>query len=146
MAISPPSDLILDVAKAADPVAFKEATARLRSMAAGGSGEGFALAFQGASNRVSAAENSFRNAGSETASKAKSPGEDFEAMILTQFVETMLPDNAEMVFGKGSAGEIWKSMLAEQVATQLAASGGVGIADMIKNSLHQAKPNQGETA
>lgn len=146
MAISPPSDLILDVAKAADPVSLKEATGRLRSISAGGSGDGFALAFQSATNRATAAGNSFRTAGLEAASKAKSPGEEFEAMILTQFVETMLPDDAEMVFGKGSAGEIWKSMLAEQVATQLAASGGVGIADMIEDSLNQAKPNQGETA
>ncbi|WP_269581826.1 rod-binding protein [Roseibium sp. Sym1] len=146
MAISPPSDLILDVAKAADPAGLKEATSRLRSIGAGGSGEGFSLAFQGASNRVSSADNSFRTAGSEVASKARSPGEKFEAMILTQFVETMLPDDAEMVFGKGSAGEIWKSMLAEQVATQLAASGGVGIADIIKDSLNQATVEHGEKA
>lgn len=137
MAISPPSDLILDVARAADPVDLKEATGRLRSFAAGGSGEGFALAFEGASNRATAAGNSFRATGSSVAGKAKSPGEDFEAMILSQFVETMLPDNAETVFGKGSAGEIWKSMLAEQVANQLAASGGVGIADMISDTLDQ---------
>lgn len=145
MAIAPPSDLILDVARAADPVALKEATGRLRSISAGGSGEGFALAFQGASSRAAAAGTSFRTPGATQDAK-KSPGEDFEAMILTQFVETMLPDNAEMVFGKGSAGEIWKSMLAEQVATQLAASGGVGIADMIKDGLTQAPSNKGDTA
>ncbi len=137
MAITPPSDLILEVSKAADPVGLREATSRLRSIAAGGSGDGFALAFKGASSRVSPDGNGFRAAGSTAlgGSAARSPGEKFEAMILTQFVETMLPDDAEMVFGKGASGEIWKSMLAEQVATQLAASGGVGIADMISDSL-----------
>lgn len=146
MAISPPSDLILDVAKAADPVELRDATSRLRSIAAGGSGEGFALAFQDASSHAFDVGTRFRAAGSSNAAPAKTPGEDFEAMILTQFVETMLPDDAEQVFGKGSSGEIWKSMLAEQVATQLAASGGVGIADMINDSLTQATPDKGDTA
>lgn len=146
MAISPPSDLILDVAKAADPVELRQATSRLRSIATGGSGEGFALAFQDASTRAFEAGSNFRSNGAVAATAAKSPGEDFEAMILTQFVETMLPDDAEQVFGKGSSGEIWKSMLAEQVATQLAASGGVGIADMINDSLTQATADKGDTA
>jgi flagellar protein FlgJ len=149
MAISPPSDLILDVAKAADPVGLAEATSRLRSLAAGASdasGAGFSLAFQSASNRVTSAESSVRATGTHSADAAKSPGEKFEAMILTQFVETMLPDDAEMVFGKGSSGEIWKSMLAEQVANQLAASGGVGIADLISDSLKQGTLDQGVKA
>jgi Rod binding domain-containing protein len=58
-------------------------------------------------------------------------------MILSQFVETMLPDDSEAVFGSGTAGEIWKSMLAEQVANQLAASGGVGIAGLISDTLEK---------
>ncbi|GAB4543404.1 MAG: rod-binding protein [Roseibium sp.] len=146
MAISPPSDLILDVAKAADPAGLAEATSRLRSIAEGASGAGFSLAFQSVSNRVTSADNSVRATGTHVNEAAKSPGEKFEAMILTQFVETMLPDDAEMVFGKGASGEIWKSMLAEQVATQLAASGGVGIADLISDSLQKATLDQGVKA
>ncbi|GAA0770984.1 hypothetical protein E1180_11970 [Roseibium denhamense] len=137
MAITPPSDLILDVAKAADPMEIKEAANRLRSIAAGGSGAGFELAYAGASNRADANINGFRDAASVRSEADKSPGEKFEAMILTQFVETMLPQNAEAVFGKGTAGEIWKSMLAEQVANQLAASGGVGVADLISDTLNK---------
>jgi len=146
MAIAPPSDLILDVAKAADPTGLAEATSRLRSLAAGASGEGFSLAFQSVSNRVTSADNSVRATGTQDPAGSKSPGEKFEAMILTQFVETMLPDDAEMVFGKGTSGEIWKSMLAEQVANQLAASGGVGIADMISDSLKAGTLDQGVKA
>jgi len=146
MAISPPSDLILDVAKAADPMALKEARNRLHALANGVSGEGFQVAFQGASDRVANGLTSARARGSDAAQPARSPGEDFEAMILTQFVETMLPDEAEQVFGKGSAGDIWKSMLAEQVAGQLAASGGVGIAEMINDSLSQTTHDKGDTA
>ncbi|MHA7772929.1 rod-binding protein [Roseibium sp. M-1] len=137
MAISPPSDLILDVVKAADPVSLADATERLRSISAGGSGEGFQLAFTGASNRASTEMSSVRATGTDTAAVTKSPAKQFEAMILTQFVETMLPQDSEEIFGKGAAGEIWKSMLAEQVANQLAASGGVGIADLISDTLNK---------
>jgi len=137
MAISPPSDLILDVAKAADPVHMAEATNRLRSLSAGGSGEEFQLAFADASNHASADITGFRPAGSDAGAVARSPAKQFEAMILTQFVETMLPQETEEIFGKGTAGEIWKSMLAEQVANQLAASGGVGIADLISDTLNK---------
>jgi hypothetical protein len=40
----------------------------------------------------------------------------------------MLPKNAESVFGKGTAGGIWKSMMAEKLADQISRSGGIGIA------------------
>jgi len=137
MAISPPSDLILDVAKAADPVSLQDATNRLRSIAVSGSGAGFELAFSDASNRAETAFTRYSAKASGVAAAEKSPAEKFEAMILSQFVETMLPENAETVFGEGATGEIWKSMLAEQVANQLAASGGVGIADMLSDTLNQ---------
>jgi len=137
MAISPPSDLILDVVKAADPVSRQAATHRLRSIAASGTGEGFGLAFADASAGWEADFNRFSAAGAVKAGQGKSPAEKFEAMVLSQFVETMLPENAEAVFGEGATGEIWKSMLAEQVSNQLAASGGVGIADLISNTLNQ---------
>ncbi|MEM9634772.1 MAG: rod-binding protein [Pseudomonadota bacterium] len=137
MAISPPSDLILDVAKAADPVNLQEATSRLRSIASSETGEGFDLAFAGASGRAEEAFDGFRETATTDVEQHKSPAEKFEAMILSQFVETMLPDNAEAVFGEGATGEIWKSMMAEQVAGQLAASGGVGIADLISGKLNE---------
>ncbi|NJO21876.1 MAG: hypothetical protein HC868_01680 [Sphingomonadales bacterium] len=40
----------------------------------------------------------------------------------------MLPKNATNVFGKGTAGEFWRSMLAEKMGDELARSGQVGIA------------------
>lgn len=66
-----------------------------------------------------------------------SPAHKFEALVLHQFVETMLPDDASTVFGEGSTGEIWKSMLAEQVADQMASSGGIGIADLLSDTLNK---------
>ncbi|QDG77436.1 rod-binding protein [Labrenzia sp. PHM005] len=139
MAISPPSDLILDVAKAADPMEIKEAANRLKTMAVNASGADFSLAFYSAKAGTpgTAGFDLFRPGSAGETPAQKSPAEKFEAMILTQFVETMLPKEAEMVFGKGTTGEIWKSMLAEQVAGQLAASGGVGVADLISDTLTQ---------
>nr|WP_281375067.1 rod-binding protein [Methylobacterium fujisawaense] len=46
----------------------------------------------------------------------------------------MLPQGASAVYGKGNAGAIWKSMLAEQLGAQLAKAGGIGIARMIEAS------------
>ena len=48
--------------------------------------------------------------------------------MLQSFIRTMLPKNAENVFGKGTAGEVWKSMLAEKLADEIARSGQIGIA------------------
>ncbi|MES0881924.1 rod-binding protein [Roseibium sp. SCP14] len=137
MAIAPPSDLILDVAKAADPASLQQATSRLRSIAGTATGERFDLAYAGASGQADKAFDSFRETATSDVEIKKSPAEKFEAMILSQFVETMLPDDAEAVFGEGATGEIWKSMMAEQVAGQLAASGGVGIAELISGTLNE---------
>ncbi|MGH7871515.1 MAG: rod-binding protein, partial [Candidatus Binatia bacterium] len=52
----------------------------------------------------------------------------FEAFVLQSFVQSMLPQKAAMVYGKGTAGEVWKSMLAEKLGAQLAQSGQIGIA------------------
>ena len=55
----------------------------------------------------------------------------FESFVLQTFIETMLPKNAESVFGKGTAGGIWKSMMAEKLADQISRSGGIGIAQKL---------------
>jgi Rod binding domain-containing protein len=51
-----------------------------------------------------------------------------DAIVLHSFVQSMRPKNATTVFGKGSAGEFWRSMLAEKMGDELARSGQVGIA------------------
>jgi peptidoglycan hydrolase FlgJ len=57
----------------------------------------------------------------------------FEAMVLQNFIKTMLPESDE-VYGKGATGEIWKGMMAEQIANELAKGKGVGIADKLMES------------
>lgn len=51
-----------------------------------------------------------------------------EAFVLQTFVQTMLPSASKAFFGKGTAGEVWKSMLAEKLGAELARSGQVGLA------------------
>ncbi|MNT59565.1 chemotactic signal-response protein CheL [compost metagenome] len=52
-------------------------------------------------------------------------------MILQNFVKSMLPNDSENVFGKGTSGDIWKSMMAEQIGDVISKSGGIGIADQL---------------
>jgi len=55
----------------------------------------------------------------------------FEAMVLQNFVQTMLPEDNEAVYGNGIAGDVWKSFLAKEIADQMANRGGVGIASRV---------------
>ena len=52
-------------------------------------------------------------------------------MVLQTFIQTMLPKDAEAVYGKGMAGDMWKSLLAEQLGDAMAERGGIGIADRV---------------
>lgn len=47
----------------------------------------------------------------------------FEGMVLQTMIASMLPKESVKLFGTGSAGEMWKSLLAEKIAGQIAASG-----------------------
>ena len=58
----------------------------------------------------------------------------FEAFILQMFVELMLPKDATNVFGKGTAGTVWRSMLAEQISNEMAKGNGIGIAKQLAKS------------
>jgi flagellar protein FlgJ len=55
----------------------------------------------------------------------------FEGMVLQTFVQSMLPEESESVYGQGLAGDMWKSFLAKEIADQMARSGGIGIADRV---------------
>lgn len=60
------------------------------------------------------------------------PAQQFEAFVLQSFIEPMLPKDDSAYFGEGTAGSIWKSMLAERIGAEMAAAGGVGIAEMVE--------------
>ncbi|MBX2806942.1 MAG: rod-binding protein [Hyphomicrobiales bacterium] len=72
---------------------------------------------------------------SEAADAAKTEGfKKFEAFILQTFIQELMPEDAESVYGQGFAGEVWKSMMAEKIAGVVADSGGIGLADVLERA------------
>lgn len=137
MAISPPSDLVMDVVRAADPAEVQEAQARLKANRAAfqatslaDSGDGFAAAVSVLNGSDGAS--GLGDIGNRVEHK-KTPEtyRKFEAMVLQNFVKSMLPSESENVYGKGTAGDIWKGMMAEQIGNVLAQGGGIGIAESL---------------
>lgn len=171
MSIRPPTDIVLDVARAADPAAYKIAAARLDALGATsafasvGDADAFASVFEEVAPAGTPSDEAYSAAAYETAlapmpfnaaeamtrlknnaaladaatgvngnaamSGTAETYRSFEAMIMSTFVESMLPKSSEAVFGSGSAGEIWRSMFAQQIALQIANAGGIGIADQL---------------
>jgi peptidoglycan hydrolase FlgJ len=139
MAIDPPSDVVLEVARAADPARAAAAAQRLSALAGGAAAQGGdfsatlaqAQAERGASTPIAGLANAraqLADAAGANGEKAAKARVDFEAMMLNGFVNEMLPKDASSAYGEGMAGDMWKSMLADQVARQIAKSGTLGIA------------------
>lgn len=138
------NDIILGVTRAADASKHRAAVSRLEKMsgetgtteAAAAQSEDPALAWNAEVRR--AAANTSRPAKlvasavpTDGSSKKNSAYVQFEALLLQNMIEAMMPENAEAVFGSGTAGNVWKSMLAEKVAAEIARAGPLGIAKEI---------------
>ncbi|RCS23997.1 flagellar biosynthesis protein FlgJ [Phyllobacterium salinisoli] len=131
MAINPPSDIVLDVATAADPEKFRASVERLRTLAS-------SRVSSGASGGPSFAQEAF-SVGAAPSGKTVSTSAEhnpaytkFEAFMLQSFVQSMFTDDTNAVFGQGISGEYWKSMMAEAIAQKMADGGGIGIARMLE--------------
>lgn len=152
MSIAPPSDIILDVAQAADPQRLQAATTKLNTMAAsaGGAAVDFQTLLAGAARRpwspggVSGAPPSPYTPHGGGTTQAMSPYRKFEAVLLQTFVQEMLPKD-DKLFGDAASADAYRSMMAEQLANQLARSGGIGIAKMIEKA-HAAQAATGAPA
>lgn len=72
-----------------------------------------------------------------TGAAKKDPFVQLEAVFLRNFVEAMLPAENAGMFGTGSAGEYWRSMLADQMANAVAVNGSTGIADVLRTRLNK---------
>ncbi|CAN1723983.1 Flagellar protein FlgJ N-terminal domain-containing protein [Hyphomicrobium sp. 1Nfss2.1] len=154
-------DIILGVSRAADAVKQRDAAARLERLSRAAASE-MAHAATSASDQVADWSTELKRAAvnapetprvttttksTATASVSKDKTDtdadtkkandvyvQFEALLLQNMVETMLPKESEAIFGRGTAGEIWKSMMAEQIANQLARTGTIGIAKQISSA------------
>lgn len=142
MSIKPISDIVLDVARAADPARSSAAAERLARLGSSErASDGGFLATLEATNMpgaTTAAQFELRNqvarmgvnsagiiAPVDAGTKAY---KGLEQLVLQRLVETMLPTEAGELFGHGAAGDIWRSMLAEQLATQIGKSVDLGLA------------------
>ena len=135
-------DIVLGVALAADPQKYRVAAERLRRMSAEVTTASVvppaALSASVEASSTGAAESPARiPAGAQPRLALVSPRQSrnsadafgqLEAFVLQTFIQSMLPKNAQHVFGKGTAGEVWKSMLAERLANEIAHNGQMGIA------------------
>ena len=128
MAISPPSDIVLDVARAVEPANLEAARTQLAKRAGG-------AALPGPAGTFSLEEAT----GTAGAGATRAPTVDgdaksykrFEAMVLQTFIQNMLPKDTESVYGKGMAGDMWKSLMAGKLADVMSDRGGIGIADRL---------------
>ena len=132
MAIDPPSDIVLEVARAADPTRAAAVAQKLSALAAGGptSGADFAAALNEAGGSTPGVANmrarlaDAKLAASEKAGKAEV---QFESVLLNNFISEMLPKDEPEAYGQGTAGEMWRSMLSEKISDEIAKSGELGI-------------------
>lgn len=144
MSIFPATDLVVDVAQAADPQKLSAAVTRLAEMSSTRArpNENFADLVAGVRDRHMS---SMRGAGPSTIGVARSEMraldaasgtqdrqskdaiEKFEAYIIQSSLETILPRSEQGIFGHGTAGGVWRSMVAEQIGAQIAKAGGFGI-------------------
>jgi Rod binding domain-containing protein len=138
MAFSPKTDVILEVARAADPSRASLAAQRLNAIAGSNASPADFVSSLNQAAAVAHAPPSSPSGGADARSRlaeaAGGPDKlgkakiQFEAMMLNSFVNELLPKDTGEVFGQGMAGDMWRSMLAEQVSTQIAKSGKLGLA------------------
>jgi peptidoglycan hydrolase FlgJ len=151
MTIAPGSDIVLDALMAADPAKSRAAAETLSQMRPSRPGD-FDTAVAGVDGTQQASPTAAVRVSQEAAAAqallaqrpppridATASGgaaippayRKFEAFVLQTFIESMLPRGSAVNFGKGVAGDVWRSMLAEQLGTAVAKSGGVGIAKFL---------------
>jgi Rod binding domain-containing protein len=141
------SDLVLDVVQAADPSGIQAAREKLKVNGAAAeatllasNGNGFAAAVHQTSSTASSAAQVPHAKVPETYRK-------LEASIASTFIQSMMPAESEEIYGKGSAGEFWKSMMSEKIADAVSKRGGFGIAEeLFSQSVQKAKGAVSPTA
>ncbi len=147
MAISPPSDLVLDVVNAADPTQVMAAREKLRSVSTANQASVLTASNAGFESAINSIDTTASKAGVRRIEPPKSDEKvpetyrKFEASVLSTMLQNMMPKDSEEVYGKGSAGDFWKSMMAEQMADAVSKRGGIGIAEQVYSQALQKARN-----
>jgi peptidoglycan hydrolase FlgJ len=136
------SDLIVDVARAADP---KRSAAMAQRLAAlNGSGDVDPAAFADALSSAKSvgfeptvnARAALPQPAQAQAGPAGKARQQFEASMLNSFISEMMPKDTSSAYGGGYAGDMWRSLLSEKVADTIAKSGRLGIASRLFDGGH----------
>ncbi|MBO6917766.1 MAG: rod-binding protein [Rhizobiaceae bacterium] len=147
MAVSVNTDLIMGVLNAAQPASIAAADAKLNAKSMSkieiaAAGDDFAKELLNSQSQPALAKDL-----SDLRSAFSKPSETdahkkFEAMVLHQFVQHMLPSDTSVIFGEGMSGDVWKGMMAQQIGDAIAKGGGIGIAEQMlaDNSPSNANP------
>lgn len=157
MAVSIATDIVMDVVKAAAPEVAEEARSLLQAAAgrraetSAASGafirevasldDQIAFGLADLRSRLGAGEESDAASGEVPEAYRK-----FEAMVLGNFVQSMLPSNSEEIFGQGTAGDIWKGMMADKIGQVIAEGRGIGIAERLAARMARNAVPAGELA
>lgn len=136
MSINPVSDIVLDVARAADPVKSRAAAEKLSHGEAisQASTSGFDHVLANATTRLPTSLQSFDGAGTKSSEMLPrmdartKPYKGLEQLVLKNLVQCMIPKESGAFFGAGTAGDIWRSLLADQLAAQAGETVDLGIA------------------
>ena len=67
--------------------------------------------------------------------KAKTAGEDFEAVFLNSMFQQMFANVGDGPFSGGAGAKIWQSMLTDEYSKSFVKSGGIGLADQVQREL-----------
>lgn len=87
---------------------------------------------------MTAVKNTAVNAPAATANvaKAKQAAQDFEAVFISQMMGQMFAGiSADGPFGGGQGEEMFRSLMVDEYGKQIAAQGGIGLADSVTKSL-----------
>lgn len=160
MTIFPATDLVTDVASAADPERVKAAVARLadlssrkvdpREFAALVAGAKGGAPTEAARTRTADATVAATNSAAAIA-QPSDPAQKFEAYIIQTCLQTILPQSGQGYFGRSAGSDVWRSMVAEQLGEQIAKAGGFGLHKMLdahlaRLSAHANGPQAGDDA
>lgn len=122
MAVDFPTDIVLDVARAADPAAARRTTAKLNAAADAAGFDKLMADGAPAADRLGR---------TNQAEKALGPAKEFESLLVANMIEDMMGDGEEGYFGGGFAGGVWKSMMAEKIAGEVVKTTDFGVASKI---------------
>lgn len=134
MAVSLPSDLIVDVMRNADPARLRSAAEALQNLQPPDKElRAFAAVLDHAGPALPDSEVD-KTPSRGIGDTSRDPHVEFERMVLRNLFESLLPSSDSGAFGTGPSAGVWRSLAADQLAGVYADAGGIGIAATLESS------------